>query len=136
MCNQQSQLYRYVFLPWLQQFDHNWWVSWRDNEWQWRWLSRWRGHIAEISTDFLYFFMLFLSCVMECCKEECSVKYVSIRFFREPVLSYLHTLDKDNHIPKKGQKNDLKRATVRESKTMHIFVWLFTVLLYSVFHNI
>ena len=55
---------------------------------------------------------------MECCKEECSVKYVSIRFFREPVLSYLHTLDKENHIPKKGQKkSDLKRATVRESKT-------------------
>ena len=41
---------------------------------------------------------------MECCKEECSVKYVSIRFFREPVLSYLDTLEKDNHIPKKGQK--------------------------------
>ena len=80
--------------------------------------------------------MLFLSCVMECCKEECSVKYVSVRFFREPVLLYLHTLDKDNHIPKKGQKNDLKRATVRESKTMHIFVWLFTVLLYRVFDKI
>ena len=73
---------------------------------------------------------------MESSKEECSVKFVSKRFFREPVLSYLHTLDKDNHIPKKGKKNDLKRATVRESKTMYIFVWLFTVLLYSVFHKI
>ena len=49
---------------------------------------------------------------MECCKEECSV----IRFLREPVLSYLQTIDKDNHIPKKSTKNDVKRATVRESK--------------------
>ena len=47
---------------------------------------------------------------MECCKEECSVKYVSIHFFREPVLSYLHTLDKENHIPKKGPEKSPKKS--------------------------
>ena len=67
---------------------------------------------------------------MECCKEECSV----IRFLREPVLSYLQTLDKDNHKPKKRtKKNDLKRATARESKNnAHICLVVYSSIIQCV----
>ena len=74
---------------------------------------------------------------MECCKEECSVKYVSIRFFREPILSYLHTLDKDNHIPKKRQKKSPKKSNCEgEQNNAHICLFVCSSILQCVSQNL